>query len=183
MVKTIKEVIPSSRSSRSNLIKNSTPKDNRALTPVKIALATESKINDSDTDNRLIRAKEILENSKEAKKQATAISEEAKAKKSEAAALNAQLLAQKKLESALKTEKKAQENAEKAAQIQTKAKEREEKRLEKVNNHMCITVKINGVEDNPAEEMRKYIGNYAHFPVSKINGVPIKHVIKKIYIY
>jgi hypothetical protein len=72
-----------------------------------------------------------------------------------------------------KAELKAQKETEKAE----KKKEREEKKKAYENNHNCITLRINGVDDNPSETIRQFYGNFVHFPVSKISGVSLKDVI------
>ena len=61
-----------------------------------------------------------------------------------------------------------------------KKKERDEKKKAYENNHSCITLQVNGQEDNPCDSIRPYYKQYLHYPVSKINGVALKDVIINI---
>ena len=107
-----------------------------------------------------------------AKKSAIKSHVEVELKQAEAEAKKAIAEAKKAEADAKKAELKAQKEKEK----ETKKKERDEKKKAYENNHSCITLQINGQEDNPGQEIRPFLGNFLHHPVSKISGVCLKEV-------
>ena len=108
-----------------------------------------------------------------AKKNAIKSQVELELKQAEAEAKQALADAKKAEAGVKKAELKAQKETEKAE----KKKERDEKKKAFENNHNCITLRINGEDDNPSEAIRQFYGNFVHYPVSKISGVPLKDVI------